>query len=147
MLRLKAKGALVHNLIATRLPKRNFCAFGGVTLAQIEGAIPVKRYKPEAFRPDYQTEAERAWHHGRIRFFLDQLRQGVVLDPIEVTFVSYLGGRLDVVLENGHHRHAAYNLSGALRVPATCLMGYRVSTALLDYLTGERKTKPRSGAL
>lgn len=76
-------------------------------LPPVLAAKPVSRFHPSNRDDDY--------NYGRVRYFYDRILSGGKLDP---SMIVYGGGR-DVCLVDGHHRYAAYVLSGAERMDVT----------------------------
>jgi hypothetical protein len=88
-----------------------------------------------------RKQPTRAWDYGRIRFFYEQLGEGVTLDAIEVDNECNYGRIYPVpILLDGHHRLAASHLAKA----PTIRVSYAGRVDLLRYLTGARKTCPAS---
>lgn len=75
-------------------------------LPPVLSATPVHRYDPRNREDDY--------NFGRVRYFYDLIRSGGEIDPVEL--VSN-GKRCWV--DDGHHRYAAYVLSGVERMSVT----------------------------
>lgn len=119
-------------------PERNL-PMRGMTV----GRLLKYRAQPVYVSDDERTvkQPPRAWDYGRIRFFYEQLLEGVTLDAIQVDNECG-GGRIYPIpiLLDGHHRLAASHLAGAQIIQAS--YGGRVD--LLRYLTGARKTCPAS---
>lgn len=87
------------------------------------------------------VEDERDFYYdlGRIKFFREQLNQGVVLDPIELDCRCDRGFcYADPVILDGWHRFAAHILANIEIIEVN--FGGRVD--LLDYLTGKSNEKP-----
>jgi hypothetical protein len=80
-----------------------------------------------------------AWNYGRVRFFYDQLKRGIALDPITIDNVTHMGTIYPYpILVDGHHRLAAAYLAHSKTIEAL----YQGRIDLLNFLTGKRKTCP-----
>lgn len=100
-----------------------------IDLAWVETTAPLSRHRDYYRGPVY--------HQRRIRYFVDQLRAGRDLDPIQVSNDSWYGHPSPVpVLLDGHHRLIAYYYVRRREIPAT----YRGTRALLRYLEGKSPT-------
>ena len=87
----------------------------------------------------HRLDLDDAWHLGRVRFFVEQLRAGVKLDPITVDNVCDRGHIYAVpILVDGHHRFAASFIARARTIAAS----YSGRVDLRRYLTGHRATPP-----
>ena len=107
----------------------------GVTLKTLQ-RYPSQPY----YATDYNRTYPRNWHYGRIRFFVDELLDGRVLDPIEIDNVCDGGYVYPVVdLVDGHHRLAASRLTRT----KTILAHYGGRVDLLNYLKGRSNICPR----
>lgn len=108
-------------------PKDILEAFGlPLDLSWVETTKPLARHRDYYRGPVY--------HQRRIRHFVDRLRAGAELDPIEVANDSWYGRPQPVpVLLDGHHRLIAYYYVRRQEIPAV----YRGTRALLRYLEGK----------
>jgi hypothetical protein len=98
----------------------------------LEGTQPKSRYVSELSRTG-------AYHRGRVRYFVDCLRAGEDLDPIEIDnlcsgFQCY---PIPVVID-GNHRLIAHLILQRDTIPAT----YGGRLDLFDYLQGDREDCP-----
>lgn len=78
------------------------------------------------------------YHKRRIRYFVDRLRKGFELDPIELQSELVYEGEVPLVILDGHHRFLAYHYLKRERMPAL----YAGSRELLRYLVGDRDRVP-----
>jgi hypothetical protein len=72
------------------------------------------------------------YHRRRVRYFVDLLRAGTPLDPIEVGNEELYGVPMPILLD-GHHRLVAHVLAGSLSANAT----YEGDPDLFAYLSGK----------
>lgn len=102
-------------------------------VADLSNVEPITEYAKEVHA------RSKDYHRGRIRHFLDRLKLGEELNPIEVDNECN-GGHIYAipVLEDGNHRLCAYILAG--REVISAYYGGRMD--LLEYLEGERDTLP-----
>jgi len=90
--------------------------------------------------PIFSDERELDYDIGRIHYFIDQLKKGEKIDPIEQWQGVYIRTvTIIVYFVDGNHRLAAYWLNKNKVIPA--VYGGRMD--LLHYLEGKRKTCPR----
>lgn len=95
---------------------------------------PVTTYvrDPERFRLSSE------WHYGRIEHFVRELREGRVLEPLEVD-MSWSGASCTgIVLVDGHHRLCAADISELTAVPASC----SGIVDIIDWLKGYHHNTP-----
>lgn len=116
--------------------------FKGLTLRKLQAWPPVTEHMDEYLRSDpdkFRTKKIMAYDLGRVRHFVDRLKAGEELDPIEVDNECD-GGHIypEPILNDGHHRLVAYRLVKRRTIPA-CYSG---RCDLLDYLKGLRTRKP-----
>lgn len=98
--------------------------------------------------PNHRFRRGPKYHSGRVRYFVERLRSGLELDPIEVCYLpathsisgfQTMGGYPEFFLGDGHHRFVASLYMGMDTILAT----YSGREDLLRYLMGKRKTCPK----
>jgi hypothetical protein len=131
--------AIVQRLKRCYWPREIFDVYTRKTVCAV---APQPRFRDELWRgrrdPDDQT-----YDLGRVHFFMQQLGDGVQLDPIvvETTVYPTRGGSPawgPPHLEDGHHRFAAAVLARCRRIPMT--FGGLLTTR--DWLVGTTRQPP-----
>lgn len=122
--------SMVHHILVSRLcrmyPAQSILEAFEIPqdMIWVETVKPLNSYRSKSRGPKY--------HQRRIRHFVDQLRSGKDLEPIEVENESSANQRYSPFVSDGHHRLVAYVYAKRRRVP--CL--YKGRQDLLDYLLG-----------
>lgn len=102
--------------------------------ARLAAAQPQPKFVPEV-----QRKEDLDWDFGRVRFFADQLSAGAKVDPISVDNRCDRGVIYpEPLITDGHHRFAAYALTGQKTIPVF----YSGRMDVLAYLTGQRAKMP-----
>ena len=89
--------------------------------------------KSESPIPNHRNRRGPRYHRGRVRHFMNQLLDGVELDPVEVCHASP-----EFFLSDGHHRFMAHVYAKWPTIRVT----YLGDNAVLRYLEGRRSTCP-----
>lgn len=131
--------ALVQRLKHCYWPKH---IFGMYTLEMVRGTPPQRQFRDKGWRMR-RTLNVLAYDFGRVHFFMQRLKQGAKLDPIDVETSVYptRGGPPAwgiPHIEDGHHRFAAAVLAKCLRIP----MRFGGVLTTRDWLVGKRRRKP-----
>lgn len=92
------------------------------------------------FVTDYNRDEDDVYNFGRVIYFIDQIKAGIVIDPIALDCVCN-NGRVypEPLIIDGWHRFAAHVIAKAPTIRAS----FSGRVDLLDYLIGKRKTCPQ----
>ena len=102
------------------------------------------RHKPQAKYLHERAHVDRAWHVGRVRYFMERIDSGWKLDPIEVEsrvfwrHMSSMPVWCGPKITDGQHRFAAAAICGLQTIPAT----FDGVITTINWLTGQRKRRP-----
>lgn len=126
---------MINHLLVSRLRESCDLASHEALLADvswIDTVQPLARFREE-------TRRGLVYHRRRVRHFVNELRAGRALDPIEVDNVcGHNCIYAEPLLIDGNHRLLAHVIAGKERVPAI----YSGRVDLLRYLEGKRKSRP-----
>lgn len=109
----------------------------GVDEAELRRDVSVCTEPVSAYIDEFTRDGK--YDAGRVRYFLDQLKNGVALPPIEIDNACdgpYIYP--DPIVADGHHRLIACYLHGQRRVRAH----YSGRMDLLSYLKGHKRVRP-----
>jgi hypothetical protein len=131
--------ALVHRLKQCYWPKGVFSVY---TREAVLAAEPQPRFRNEHWRGQRDYD-DLTYDFGRVRFFMQQLKQRIKLDPIVVeTKVFPTRGNPPAwgppQIEDGHHRFAAAVMAKCRRIP----MQFGGLLTTRDWLVGTKRLAP-----
>lgn len=81
--------------------------------------------------PNHRYRRGPVYHRRRVKFFIEEIRSGRSIEPIEIANEILEGVLMPIVLD-GHHRLLAHVITNSLIVPAI----YKGDATLLRYLKG-----------